>query len=228
MIDLPEEVCKRLLLQSNKLTLKEIFNVFNCLIGALDASRKLFAFKLPLEIALVKLSQGEEKIEKEIPPNDKSVKQAKPEIKPHKIVDKKEEHSKKEAVAQEQEIIDARNLIEIDKVKEIWPNILEKVSQIKIYIKHCLENSAPLKVRNNVLTLGFGQQFNFYKEALETKDNRALVERIISELSGQNIRLNFELVENHVLNLEAPAALIENDEELGSALRFFKGRVVDA
>jgi len=55
-----------------------------------------------------------------------------------------------------------------------------------------------------------------------------LVERIISELSGQNIRLNFELVENHVLNLEAPAALIENDEELGSALRFFKGRVVDA
>ena len=227
LIDLPEDVCKKLLSQSKRLTIKEIFNVFNVLIGALEASRKLFTFKLPLEIALVKLSQNDAKIEKEFVINKDLEEPIKPQIKETKIADKKtDEPTQAPSVIKEETVI-PKNLIEINSVKELWPNILEKVSQVKIYIKHCLENAVLLEVKNNILTLGFGKQFNFYKEALEAKDNRLLVEKIISELSGESVRLNFELVQQGVFDPILPLASIEQDETVNSALKFFKGKVVD-
>jgi DNA polymerase-3 subunit gamma/tau len=228
LIDLPEDVCKKLLSQSKRLTIKDIFNVFNTLIGALEASRKLFTFKLPLEIALVKLSQGDGKIENESVIKKDSEEPIKTSIKVVRVADKKEDKPVEPASVSKEEPVKPRNLIEIDGVKELWPNILEKVSQVKIYIKHCLENAVLLEVKNNILTLGFGKQFNFYKEALEAKDNRLLVEKIISELSGESVRINFELVQQSVFDVASPLESIEQDEAVSSALKLFKGRVVDA
>jgi len=58
LIDLPQEVCKKLLAQSRSLTLEEIFSAFNILVKAQEMSKRLESIRIPLEITLVRLAHN--------------------------------------------------------------------------------------------------------------------------------------------------------------------------
>ncbi|MCX7926938.1 MAG: DNA polymerase III subunit gamma/tau [Candidatus Omnitrophica bacterium] len=55
LIDLPQELCERLVAQSAKLRLEEILAAFNALVNAQDLAKRLESHRIPLEITLVKL-----------------------------------------------------------------------------------------------------------------------------------------------------------------------------
>ncbi|MDD2702799.1 MAG: hypothetical protein PHC33_02165, partial [Candidatus Omnitrophica bacterium] len=58
LIDLPEDVCKRLAEQARRLALEEIFGAFTVLAGAQDMAKRLESSRIPLEIGLARLARG--------------------------------------------------------------------------------------------------------------------------------------------------------------------------
>ncbi|HOW42428.1 MAG TPA: DNA polymerase III subunit gamma/tau [Candidatus Omnitrophota bacterium] len=61
LIDLPQEICEKLSQQAGALRMEEIFNAFAVLQNAQDMSRRLDSLRIPVEIALVRLSQDKAK-----------------------------------------------------------------------------------------------------------------------------------------------------------------------
>lgn len=58
LIDLPEDVCKRLDEQAKKLALEDIFSAFSVLAGAQDMAKRLESSRIPLEVSLARLAHG--------------------------------------------------------------------------------------------------------------------------------------------------------------------------
>ncbi|MDP8260467.1 MAG: DNA polymerase III subunit gamma/tau [Candidatus Gygaella obscura] len=211
LIDLPQDSFKRLLGQSKKLSLKAIFSFFSALMGVSEAARKLLNFKIPLELAILRLATPvQQEINNDISPSIKKEEPVARDIK---------NEAKEEVKSHTKPVI--RNLIEIDRVKELWPNILEGVSKIKVYIMHCLENTVPMKMHNNILTLGLSKKFSFHKDVLTSRDNRVLIEKVISELTGADVRFKLELLKQDLQEEQ------EQDEVINSALDIFKGQVIE-
>ncbi len=215
LIDLPQESFKRLSEQSKKLSLKAIFASFSALMGVSEAARKLLNFKIPLELVILRLSTPAE-LPISVKDNSSLQEKAKKEEKPISVNASKEPNPQEEKQPKP-----IKNLIEIGRVKELWPNILEGVSKIKVYIMHCMENTVPIKIHNNILTLGLSKKFSFHKEALTSRDNTALIEKVITELTGSDIRLKLEILKHD------PQEEQEQDETINSALDIFKGKVID-
>jgi DNA polymerase-3 subunit gamma/tau len=58
LVDLPQEICDRLFKQSQRLSLDEIFAVFNILVATQEMTKRLDSQRIPLEISLVRLAQS--------------------------------------------------------------------------------------------------------------------------------------------------------------------------
>jgi len=56
LIDLPQEICQRLLRQAQSLGLEEIFTAFNLLVNTQEVAKRLDSLRIPLEISIVRLS----------------------------------------------------------------------------------------------------------------------------------------------------------------------------
>jgi DNA polymerase-3 subunit gamma/tau len=79
----------------------------------------------------------------------------------------------------------------------------------------------PLKLQNNILTVSFSKNHSLYKETLEKKENRDIIERAISELFNVNLRVNFILSQENKHNEDHL-----NTPFIKSALDMFGGRVI--
>ncbi len=57
LIDLPQDICERLLQQAQSLPMEEIFNAFNILLAGQDMAKRFDSMRIPIEISLVRLAQ---------------------------------------------------------------------------------------------------------------------------------------------------------------------------
>ncbi|MCX5707747.1 MAG: DNA polymerase III subunit gamma/tau [Candidatus Omnitrophica bacterium] len=56
LIDLPADVCQKLLEQAKALSLEEIFNCFSVLVNTQETAKRMESLRIPLEVSLVRLS----------------------------------------------------------------------------------------------------------------------------------------------------------------------------
>lgn len=211
LIDLPQEICERLLEQSSALTLEEIFSAFNILVNTQEMSKRLDSLRIPLEISLVRLAHN---------------KKDSPELKRAHVPEKT--ISAKETVTEERKVSEERikdlppiQLISLDSIKGCWENIVNNLSRIKMSVASYLNEGELLKCQGNVLTVSFPKNYSLHKEALEQKDNKALIEKSISELINAGVRVNFILSQELKSKDEG-----ENNPAIKSALEMFHGRVI--
>ncbi|MDD5432511.1 MAG: DNA polymerase III subunit gamma/tau [Candidatus Omnitrophica bacterium] len=220
LIDLPQETCERLLKQSNAFTLEEIFSAFNILVSTQEMTKKLESLRIPLEITLVRLAnekkgssvdarqvQPEKVLPKQTPPPAARVTPAKVEVK--KIIPPIKPP-------------EPTHSITIDNVKDAWNSLIDSLGKIKISVASYLNEGQPFKLNGNILVVSFPKNFSLHKEALERKDNRALVEKSLFDIFSVNLRTDFILSEEQKHK--------ENDENhpfLRSALDLFNGRVIN-
>jgi DNA polymerase-3 subunit gamma/tau len=215
LIDLPKEICDKLLQQANAFGLEEIFSAFNTLINTQEMTRRLESLRIPLEISLVKLAHDKKgsnlnltaaKYSKNPGPVSIEKKPSAPEI-------KKEDNVSGPVVQ--------THFASLDNVKSIWRNIIDNLSKIKMSAATYLDEGIPTKMENNVLTVSFPMNHSLHKEALERKENKAIIEKIFSELLDNNIRVNFTLSKE-----VAQKNSHEADSFIKSALDTFNGRVI--
>lgn len=212
LIDLPQEICEKLLKQSQNFTLEEIFSAFNSLVNTQEMSKRLESARIPLEIILVKLTHDKKGSN---PVAHESIQKPAKEIKEHKEA--------KEAPAVNPVIIkdEPENTVSFDAVKEAWGNIIEALKSVKMSAATYLSEGEPVKVEGSVLTISFPKNYSLHKESLEAKENKPIIEKTISDLLHANLKVNFILTKE---TFHKPS-----DTEhpfVKSALNTFKARVI--
>ena len=217
LIDLPEELCVRLLKQSEAFTLEEIFSAFNIFSNTQEMSKRLESLRIPLEINLVRLAHGKEEGSS---PGKKSNAVAKENGPPPKKIEVPE-HPKKAEQQDKEEDSATSKLISLEEIKAAWLNIIERLGKVKMSAATYLSEGQLIKVHGNALTVSFPKNYSLYKESLEKKENKDLIERILAELFKVNMRVNF------LLSQELSSKENSNDPFIRSALETFGGRIIN-
>jgi DNA polymerase III subunit gamma/tau len=246
LVDLPQEVCDRLLKQSESLSLEEIFTVFNILVTTQEMAKRLDSQRIPLEISLVRLaynrlesrgvasvSQSHRLESRGVASLSQSHRLEKPAVssapaeerlkKPALEKEKQgdaEETLKNDASAQTpagQE----RASVSLDQVKSVWSNIVNNLAHIKMSVSTYLSEGEPAKLQGNILTIAFPNNYSLHKESLDKKENKAMVEKAVSELCNADLRINFILVAQAKHDQGA-----HSNPFIKSTLEMFGGRVV--
>lgn len=79
---------------------------------------------------------------------------------------------------------------QFDKIKSHWEDILEKAKKTSLYGYLSLAEGELLGLsEKGRLQIGFRKGYSFHKEKLEEDKNRETVERIISEITGEKVRI---------------------------------------
>ncbi len=201
LIDLPKEICERLLKQSQALSLQEIFSAFNILVNTQEMSKRLESLRIPLEISLVRLAHD----------NKGSYSQ---DLKHAPVKDKPAQEKAPDP-------IDLPQPVSLDNIKDAWQNIVNNVGKIKMSVATYLNEGEPLKVQGNILTVSFPKNYSLHKESLEQKDNKMIIEKSICELFNTNLRVNFILSAQNLQKEDK-----EDSSFIRSALDMFHGRVI--
>jgi DNA polymerase-3 subunit gamma/tau len=214
LIDLPQEICQRLLEQTQTFSLEEIFSAFNLLVNTHEISKRLDSQRIPLEISLVKLAHDKRGSSLNSVParKDKDVRQA---------TESKETQDAEPLPLKEEPKNPSSNSISLDNIKNSWQSIIDNLARVKMSVATYLNEGSPIKLEHNVLTVSFPKNYSLHKETLEKKENKAIIEKIICELFNINARVNFVL-SKETLQKEVE----ENNPLLRSALEAFQGRVI--
>jgi DNA polymerase-3 subunit gamma/tau len=123
----------------------------------------------------------------------------------------------------------------VERVRELWHEILERVAKVKPLLKSCLLEGSPVQCEDGVLCVQFGEDFSFHCESLENTRNKQLVKRVLSEKLGQDIGVKFEVKEGikGAKEIGKRAASrkdmknLKKDPLIQSAIEMFNAQVVE-
>lgn len=220
LIDLPQEICEKLLKQSQIFSLEEIFGIFNILVNTQEMSKRLDSLRIPLEISLVKLTHDKKSAVPAVPVQRPKEKIDSPKVDlPVKEDIRPEPPKKKEDEIQASKEISP---VSLENVKESWSSLISNLEKVKMSVATYLTEAVPLKLHGTTLTLGFPKNYSLHKESLEAKDNKALIEKGIAELLHANLRVHF-IISEEVRKREDTTS---SSPFVKSAMDMFHGRVV--
>ncbi|MBM3246678.1 MAG: DNA polymerase III subunit gamma/tau [Candidatus Omnitrophica bacterium] len=214
LIDLPPDLCARLLEQAQHFSLEEIFSAFNILVNTHEMSKRLDSLRIPLEISLVKLAhdkRGQSAGHAQNPTRAAPAKEIRPPKEPQVIKEERPAPLKEEP----------NNSASLDNVKDSWQNIIDNLGKLKMSVATYMTEGSPVKLANNVLTVAFPKNYSLHKESLETRENKAVIEKTVSELLNAQMRVNFILSQETAVREDG-----SDNPFIKSALDAFKGRVI--
>ncbi len=217
LVDLPQEICDRLFKQSQLMSLDEIFTAFNILIATQEMTKRLDSQRIPLEISLVRLAQNKTESRSGVCESPRQKIEAPVAAAP----------VEKRAAPQKIQAEPPKNIpapivsVPLEKVKEVWASVVNNLSKIKMSVSTYLSEGEPTKVSGDMITVAFPKSCSLHKESLETKENKAIIEKAASELCNAALRVNFVLTAQEKQGPDA-----RSNPFIKSALEMFGGRVV--
>ncbi|MCQ9207100.1 MAG: DNA polymerase III subunit gamma/tau [Omnitrophica bacterium] len=240
---LSEEDYRKLREQAGKFSADEILYIIYTLAQSMDLIKKTSLGRIPLEISLIKLTEKgrldsiKVLLEKVsvlegrltdsgggVEPTGAGATKTLPET----------------AVVPKEEITVERDILLLQKIKDLWPKVLNIIKNRKMSVATFLSEGELLKVQDGVLAIGFARGDLLHKETLLENVNKKIVEETIENLLGERISLAIETVESRtegepplISQEEGPAIdeELENsnkkmDPIVESALDIFEGRVL--
>ncbi len=228
LIDMPQELCNRLLEQAKGISLEDIFITFNTLVNAQETAKRLESLRIPLEVALVKLAHDKKSFGAAVPPERVApvgqepvstrapAAPAQPQVKntpPALPQTDSETHASIHHRHSEP-------LVALEAIQDKWTDIIDGLSRVKMSVATYMNEGRLMKVEGGVLTVSFPKDYSLHKESLETKENRSLIEKTIAELLNVRLRVNF------ILSKEALPTIEDVNPLLKSALETFKGKII--
>lgn len=236
LIDLPQEICERLLKQSEGLSLEEMFSAFNILVNAQEMGKRLESLRVALEIGLAKLACGKMSAVSVNPappaaaknyPEKKEIKYAH-EVKPAPVkamppkVPPRTTHTTVKETPPPK-VLNAQTVtsaVSLEDIRGVWQSTAENLGKVKMSVASYFNEGVPVRLDKNTLTVSFPKDYSLHKESLEEKENKGLVEKTLSELLNNTLKVNFILSEGLVSKESVETSFIKN------ALETFNGRVI--
>ena len=104
--------------------------------------------------------------------------------------------------AEEEEILDAPEetvsaqiaslgMEEPQRVQKEWPHVLQAIAKIKPTLKSYLVQGEIKEVQGGKVVIGFDEQYSFHRDALDTEQNKELVEAQLELRIGKRLRVRF-------------------------------------
>ena len=218
LIDLPLDICERLLKQAQSLTLEEIFTVFNLLANTQEMSKRFESLRIPLEVSIVRLSYNKKIPEAGVVEAKRPSLSERPIAKEKVLPIKAEEPVKAEEPEEPPESVVN---ITLDNVRAVWQNIIDSLSRVKISAATYLSEGELYKLQGNLLTVSFPKSHSLHKESLEKRENREMIEKNLTEFLNTPLRVSF------ILSSETkPKSDDSGNTFIRSVMDVFGGRVV--
>ncbi len=112
-----------------------------------------------------------------------------------------------------------------NEVKANWSNVIDNLGKVKMSVATLLSEGVPLKLENDILTVSLPDNYSLHKETLEKKENKSLIEKILSQFLKKNLRVKF------IFSLSGPAAekagqKSNKDSFVHSAINAFNARLL--
>ena len=120
-----------------------------------------------------------------------------------------------------QKSVSATN-ITLDNIKSLWKKVIESLSEIKISAANYLSQGEPFNLKGDLLTVAFPKSYSFYKESLERKENREIVERNLASILNTRLRVTFVFHSEDLKNKPEDSG----GSFIRSVMDVFGGRVV--
>ena len=238
LIDLPSEIIKRVLAQSQYFSLEEIFSIFNLLINTQEMSKKMQSSIIPLEINLIRLTQEKKRnalaspVDSEINQksqgqgeNTKNQKSGLAENRLNPVSKKSSNEIELSNGANPTTKENPNKTGRYNEVKENWSKVIDNLSKVKMSVATFLSEATPLKLENDILTISFPHSCSLHKETLEKKENKLLIEKTLLQFLKENLRVKF------VLSLLEPKEEKTEQKKSGdsfihSAINTFNARLI--
>jgi len=216
LIDLPQDICDRLLKQSNHLSLEEIFNAFNILANTQEMVRRLDSLRIPLEVNLIRLSNDKK--------NSLSMESARALPKESTQKEKTALKEVKKDIAKEEKVIETDSSmvnISLDNIKDVWQNIIDSLGQVKMSVATYLSQGQPFNMQGNLLTVAFPKSHALHKESLEKRENKEIIEQGLFEKLNVHVRVHF-IFSNEIKSKSDD----EGSQVVKAAMNTFHGRLI--
>jgi len=198
---------------AKQISTKDILDIIDSLIETKEVSYRLNTVRIPLELALIKLSHQQKLEEPSLEKKNDSVpapKQVKRELFNSQqeideidldiddidlegqggVVENKEQESKEE----EPKIEDTpKDNALLQPVKIKWDRILSHVRKTRAGLASHLAYSEPIFSQGKVIAIGFPRQASFHKEIAESSKNVKFIEAAISQFIDKPVGVKFVL-----------------------------------
>jgi len=100
-------------------------------------------------------------------------------------------------------------LVDLDRLRSIWPAVVEAVCEENQVVGHSLANGRPVALEGGRLTVVFGEESAFARKTVERK--RELPAQALRTLTGVSLEVTYELRDGEEPHLPDPAGLSEEE-----------------
>lgn len=232
LLDLPDEVKQRILEQSQNFSLQEILNVIEALIQTQEMARFIDSVRIPLEMTLTKLTLPphqnlwREGLSKQNNPykqpnTDQRKIKATDDLSIITVTKSHPEPKGQKDNSQEPKADNINSSINLEQISRMWPEVLKKISKIKMSVATYLQEGILRDLEKNKITICFPVESKFHKESLEHKDNTQLIQQSLKEIFNTDIKVLFVVSED-----EKEKKHSDGEPFIKSTLDTFKGKVI--
>ena len=243
LVDATESYKKSLGLQKDRFSKEDLFYFFSVIAHTLQVMKRFEMKRIPLEIALIKLAH-------KAPMEELStlIEKFKTAEKKTVIFEPKEDRSLSADREDELAGPDIEELPEgeiaikepvqekkITSLDTVWQLLLKALKLEKISVASYLAEGEPVGLANGIARISFPDRLLFHRESLETEVNRKLIEKHLSSLLDEPVRVEFQSVKELLRKNNGSAVEFvdetmtkdpESAETLKSAMSIFGGKIV--
>lgn len=232
IIDMEKEAIKRYVNQSEDMSLKFILKALDILNEGENQAKWSTQPRIILEMSIIKLInlKDELTLEERVTNIEKAIRTGKVSIPEQKIEEqpkkrdlrkprekeKIEKKEKKVLAKNESKVMKDNVQLELNKLIEQWELILRYIRKENVVVYALLKEGRPIDVKNNLITIGYKEEFTVHKEALERK-HQDFIDKTISNYFNKSIKVRFVLEDEIISSTEDNS----QDDKLDEVIDFF-------
>ena len=243
VVDLPGDLCKKVMDFSKRTNLAFLLKAIDSFIEANKTSRFLPSLRIPLEVAVVKITYTED-----LPQEDKVKKSTNTQEPPQKPKEPKKEFGFQHKTAT-LNLENVSNFVDslksgfrhrpkqapkdtssespdkefgIKDVNDIWEEVISDMTTKKMSVATYLGESKVLRVEGRIIIIGFPKNLSFHKESLEKRETKQFVEDMLMAKLNKKLGIKYILTDEvKVIERKDPPR-----ETINKIMDAFDGEVV--
>jgi DNA polymerase-3 subunit gamma/tau len=232
LIDAGPDKVKRYRTEAERFTLEEALYVIYALSNTVDMIRRTTLGRIPLEAALIKLTKipsviplGEmlsriEALESQAgtaagPGAQRAAMPARAEERASPAPGKPPAAGPAEPVPAP--AADAGPSLELEEMSGYWAKVVSYIKPKKMSIASYLEEGSPVAIGPGSLTVGFPKECQFHKDALDSPENKRLIEEAVREVTGLELKVTLTVTGPAVARRGGETAGTRQEPEAGSS-----------
>lgn len=83
--------------------------------------------------------------------------------------------------------------LELGEIKDAWGEVIKEIKKDRAVTGAFLMEGEPIALKDDLLTIGFNEDFKFHKEQIEEKENKELIQKALNKVLGKEFTIECRL-----------------------------------